>query len=372
MDLGTIKTKLEASVAASGLPSPSTAHLGMPPLPTNIRNSNPENGKMVKPEYKHPDDMILDVRLVFKNAMKFNSPGSDVYVMAQTVWDKFEERWRAAVLPRVEEARQHRTRHVESLRSSSEKKRRIERVNLVSQELRACEATMKRTRTAGDDLRVLMSMMMARMEEGSDSARNRRDNVTGVSNREILQDKKITRDDIEEIRVALKKLSADKNGLMVQSTVDKEPDTVIEDVARKDTDDKMKGENVDGGVENRKEILQTVIRILEEESDELSREHIMSGNANMKQTVSPSSTVISVKFFQKLTVELDNLDSLSLRRLQRALRLGRYSNTLISANDNQELKEKPSVFRSRIESSRQRHEQRIQMQRTAEDDILDV
>lgn len=38
--------------------------------------------------YKHPDTFLADVRLVFTNARAYNKPGSDVFVMANTlqVW----------------------------------------------------------------------------------------------------------------------------------------------------------------------------------------------------------------------------------------------------------------------------------------------
>lgn len=35
--------------------------------------------------YRHPDDFLADVRLVFDNARLYNKPGSDVHVMANTL-----------------------------------------------------------------------------------------------------------------------------------------------------------------------------------------------------------------------------------------------------------------------------------------------
>lgn len=35
--------------------------------------------------YRHPDEFLADVRLVFDNARLYNKPGSDVHVMANTL-----------------------------------------------------------------------------------------------------------------------------------------------------------------------------------------------------------------------------------------------------------------------------------------------
>ncbi|KAL2549579.1 Transcription factor GTE1 [Forsythia ovata] len=43
--------------------------------------------------YKHVREICADVRLVFKNAMKYNDEKSDVHVMAKTLLEKFEEKW---------------------------------------------------------------------------------------------------------------------------------------------------------------------------------------------------------------------------------------------------------------------------------------
>ncbi|RHN50933.1 putative chromatin remodeler Bromodomain family [Medicago truncatula] len=52
--------------------------------------------------YKHVWEACADVRLVFKNAMKYNDERSDVHVMAKTLREKFEEKW-LQFLPRVAE-----------------------------------------------------------------------------------------------------------------------------------------------------------------------------------------------------------------------------------------------------------------------------
>ncbi|XP_068324690.1 transcription factor GTE1-like isoform X1 [Pyrus communis] len=69
MDLGTIKNRMEAKDGS---------------------------------EYKNVREIYADVRLVFKNAMKYNDEGDDVYVMAQSLLKKFEEKW-LKLLPKVVE-----------------------------------------------------------------------------------------------------------------------------------------------------------------------------------------------------------------------------------------------------------------------------
>lgn len=52
--------------------------------------------------YKNVREICADVRLVFKNAMKYNAEKSDVHVMAKTLLEKFEEKW-LQLLPKVTE-----------------------------------------------------------------------------------------------------------------------------------------------------------------------------------------------------------------------------------------------------------------------------
>ena len=59
--------------------------------------------------YKHVREVCADVRLVFKNAMKYNDEKNDFHVMARTLLDKFEEKW-LQFLPKVtEEVKLHFT-----------------------------------------------------------------------------------------------------------------------------------------------------------------------------------------------------------------------------------------------------------------------
>ncbi|KAJ6727198.1 TRANSCRIPTION FACTOR GTE6-RELATED [Salix purpurea] len=57
--------------------------------------------------YKNVREIFADVRLVFKNAMKYNDERSDVHVMAKTLLGKFEEKW-LQFLPKVTEEEKRR------------------------------------------------------------------------------------------------------------------------------------------------------------------------------------------------------------------------------------------------------------------------
>jgi hypothetical protein len=57
--------------------------------------------------YKNARDIYSDVRLVFKNAMKYNDDKDDVHVMAKTLLEKFEEKW-LLLLPKVAEEEKRR------------------------------------------------------------------------------------------------------------------------------------------------------------------------------------------------------------------------------------------------------------------------
>lgn len=52
--------------------------------------------------YKDVRQICADVRLVFKNAMKYNDDKSNVHIMAKTLLAKFEEKW-LQLLPKVTE-----------------------------------------------------------------------------------------------------------------------------------------------------------------------------------------------------------------------------------------------------------------------------
>ncbi|KAJ6760872.1 TRANSCRIPTION FACTOR GTE10 [Salix purpurea] len=51
--------------------------------------------KIVSGEYTSPSGFAADVRLTFSNAMKYNPPGNDVHIMAETLSKYFEVRWKA-------------------------------------------------------------------------------------------------------------------------------------------------------------------------------------------------------------------------------------------------------------------------------------
>ncbi|XP_031096697.1 transcription factor GTE6-like [Ipomoea triloba] len=62
--------------------------------------------------YKHVREICADVRLIFKNAMKYNKERDDVHVMAKTLLGKFEEKW-LLLLPKVDEEEEKRKKEEE-------------------------------------------------------------------------------------------------------------------------------------------------------------------------------------------------------------------------------------------------------------------
>ncbi|XP_010504977.1 PREDICTED: transcription factor GTE1-like isoform X3 [Camelina sativa] len=58
--------------------------------------------KMEGSDYSNVREIYADVRLVFKNAMKYNEAKEDVYVMAQSLLQKFEEKW-IHIMPKLVE-----------------------------------------------------------------------------------------------------------------------------------------------------------------------------------------------------------------------------------------------------------------------------
>ncbi|MCH84676.1 transcription factor GTE1-like, partial [Trifolium medium] len=59
--------------------------------------------KLKESGYKNARQMYEDVKLTFKNAMKYNRKETDIHVTAKTLLDKFEEKWQN-LLPEVEKA----------------------------------------------------------------------------------------------------------------------------------------------------------------------------------------------------------------------------------------------------------------------------
>ncbi|XP_061345879.1 transcription factor GTE1-like isoform X2 [Gastrolobium bilobum] len=53
--------------------------------------------------YKNVREIYSDVRLIFKNAMKYNDEKNDIHVMAKTLLEKFEKKW-ILFLPKVTDA----------------------------------------------------------------------------------------------------------------------------------------------------------------------------------------------------------------------------------------------------------------------------
>ncbi|XP_052191167.1 transcription factor GTE6-like isoform X2 [Diospyros lotus] len=57
--------------------------------------------------YENVREICADVRLIFKNAMKYNNERDDVHVMAKSLLVKFEEKW-LQLLPKVDEEEKRR------------------------------------------------------------------------------------------------------------------------------------------------------------------------------------------------------------------------------------------------------------------------
>lgn len=52
--------------------------------------------------YKHVRELYADVKLIFKNAIKYNDERDNVHVMAKTLLEKLNEKW-IQLLPKVDE-----------------------------------------------------------------------------------------------------------------------------------------------------------------------------------------------------------------------------------------------------------------------------
>ncbi|KAK9819648.1 hypothetical protein WJX72_000731 [[Myrmecia] bisecta] len=60
--------------------------------------------RILQGAYQHPDQFAADMQLVFANAARYNPAGSDVFVMARVVKERFEEKWAAMVVPKLADA----------------------------------------------------------------------------------------------------------------------------------------------------------------------------------------------------------------------------------------------------------------------------
>ncbi|KAJ7556744.1 hypothetical protein O6H91_05G096300 [Diphasiastrum complanatum] len=61
--------------------------------------NNPKEGA----GYRNIQEICEDVRLVFSNAMTYNQEGTDVHIMAKTLSEKFEEKWKIVLEPKLHE-----------------------------------------------------------------------------------------------------------------------------------------------------------------------------------------------------------------------------------------------------------------------------
>lgn len=68
--------------------------------------------------YKNVREIYADVRLVFKNAMKYNNERDDVHIMAKTLLEKFEEKW-LQLLPKVVEEERRQTKEQVSVQAGA-------------------------------------------------------------------------------------------------------------------------------------------------------------------------------------------------------------------------------------------------------------
>ncbi|KAI4357224.1 hypothetical protein L6164_001186 [Bauhinia variegata] len=63
--------------------------------------------------YRNVREIYADVRLVFENAMKYNDEKNDIHVMAKSLHEKFEQRWRD-LLPKVAEEEKRQSQEEEA------------------------------------------------------------------------------------------------------------------------------------------------------------------------------------------------------------------------------------------------------------------
>ncbi|KAI5054120.1 hypothetical protein GOP47_0028733 [Adiantum capillus-veneris] len=64
--------------------------------------------------YRHVQEICDDVRLVFSNAMTYNQEGTDVHVMAKTLSEKFEDKWKSLEPKVIEEDAKRRQEEKEA------------------------------------------------------------------------------------------------------------------------------------------------------------------------------------------------------------------------------------------------------------------
>lgn len=195
---------------------------------------------------------------------------------------------------------------------------------------------MRRTRKAGDELRLLMAMMVSQGNAARRAAPAPGD--AAGAERGLLA---MTDADVREIREALGRLASEEgDGAGAEAS------------------------------QAREAKLKTVITILEEESDEKihhepSQPAAAAAGGAAAQGAGKSSRL-------SLTFDLDAFDALALRRLQRALAIGPYAGGG-AARDAQQQQRGPSPdFESRVDKSRRRAELRSLQQQTKEDEELEV
>lgn len=69
-------------------------------------------------QYRNPQQFENDVRLVFANARNYNPEGTDVRKMANSVEEKFSEKWNRTIVPKLTEEHRISIEEERSLRQS--------------------------------------------------------------------------------------------------------------------------------------------------------------------------------------------------------------------------------------------------------------
>ncbi|CAI5470007.1 unnamed protein product [Closterium sp. Yama58-4] len=138
MDLGTIRSRLVQSLAATRADGAGEGKVGVDGNDA-AREAEPTGGEETgasdtaaaaaaaaatsaaaasrPPHFSHVNEVARDVRLVFANAMKYNGPGSEVYLMAQSLLDRFEEKWQSVMVPRIQEEEKRRRTEEEQIQA---------------------------------------------------------------------------------------------------------------------------------------------------------------------------------------------------------------------------------------------------------------
>ncbi|OWM70167.1 transcription factor GTE1 isoform X2 [Punica granatum] len=98
--------------------------------------------------YKNVREICADVRLVFKNAMKYNDEKNNIHVMAKTLLAKFEEKW-LQLLPKVIDEERTREREEAESQLDMQLAKEVEHARMardISKELSEVETNLEELR----------------------------------------------------------------------------------------------------------------------------------------------------------------------------------------------------------------------------------